>query len=483
MPVDHPCAPALARRSAHPPVIRPRRLIGLGCVAALLASSCATAPSTPVQPQGTGAAFRARSLDDPGLAALAAHAGFPAWPPERLDGHALSLVALENGQAVQLARAKWRVAQAAVLTAGQRPNPTLSLNPVYATATAPGAIPWLLAATLVQLMETGGKRPLRVEAARYRAEAARLDLLSTGRQATQTVDSLLLDLSAAQARLAALDAQVTAYAGLVEAAEKKLRVGEDSSVALMAARATLRRTQLDAQATAAMQADTLHQLAIAIGLPAERLLMSRLALPRLDAGLSPGFITRARDAAPLNRADLLARLADYAAADADLRLQLAGRTPNIEAGPSFEYDQGEKKWGVTLAASLPVFNANGGPIAEARAVRTQAERQFTTAQAAVIGEVDRAAEAYAQAVRSLGVAERLYAEQERRARAVETMFARGEIDRVELLTARAELAAQVTGGADARGAVAKAALALQAAAHLRPDGFDPVPLILSEGER
>lgn len=459
-----------------------RRLPALPSVVALLAASCATTPSTPVAPATTAATFRARALDDPGLAALAARAGFPAWPPERLDGRALALVALQNGQAVQLARAKWRVAQAAVLTAGQRPNPTLTVNPAYATSIGPGAIPYLLAATLVQLVETGGKRPLRIEAARYRAEAARLDLLGAGREAAQSVESLLLDLSASQARLAALDAQLTAYAGLVEAAEKRLAVGEASSVELLAARATLRRATLDRHTTAATQADTLHQLAIAIGLPAERIPLPRLALPRLNAAVPPGFIANARATAPLNRADLLARLADYAAADADLRSQLAGRTPNAELGPSFEYDQGEKKWGVTLAVGLPVFNANGGPIAEASAQRQQTERTFTTAQAAVIGELDRAAEAYRQAVLALAVAERLYADQARRARAQETLFARGEIDRVELLTARAELAAQVTGRADAQGAVAKAALAVEAASQLRADGFDPTPLIL-EGER
>lgn len=455
----------------------------LAGIAALFATSCTTTPPTPIVPATSAAAFRTRSLNDPALVALAARAGLAVWPPARVDGPALVLVALENAQAVQLARAKWRVAEAAIRTAGQRPNPTLSLNPVAVTNAAAGTIPWLLSATLVQLVETARKRPLRVEAARYRAEAARLDLVSIGREATQMINGLLIDLSVAQARLAALDTQAAADTGLVEAAEKKLRVGEDSHVAVVTTRAILNRVELDRQATMAAQTDTLHQLAIAVGLPAERLPIERLTLPRLDTGLSPAFIARARDAAPLNRADLLARLADYAAADADFRLQLAGRTPNAELGPTFEYDQGARKWGLTLAVALPVFNRNGGQIGEAAAQRAQAEKTFTTAQAAAIGEVDRAVDAYRQAVKALAVAERLHVQEAERARAAETLFARGEIDRVELLTARAELAAQGTNLADAQGRVAKAAYAVEAAGQLRADGSDPTPLILIKGDR
>ncbi|MFX5718690.1 hypothetical protein ABTE23_21950, partial [Acinetobacter baumannii] len=77
-------------------------------------------PPTPIVPATSAAAFRTRSLNDPALVALAARAGLAVWPPARVDGPALVLVALENAQAVQLARAKWRVAEAAIRTAGQR---------------------------------------------------------------------------------------------------------------------------------------------------------------------------------------------------------------------------------------------------------------------------------------------------------------------------------------------------------------------------
>ena len=249
-------------------------------------------------------------------------------------------------------------------------------------------------------------------------------------------------------------------------------MGLGSSLELVTARSVLTRATLDRQATSVALTETLHQLAIAAGIPAAQLTLDRLALPSLTRPLPPDFAARVRGAAPLNRADLLARLADYAASDATVRLQLAGRAPNFDVGPGFEYDQGNRKWGVSLAVALPIFNQNGGAISEALSTRRQAADQFTAAQAAIIGEVDRATAAYEQSTTSLQVAEQLYAEHAVRARIQETLFARGEIDKLELLVVRSELAAAVTARADAQGTVAKAALAVEAAGQLAVDEVD-----------
>lgn len=125
-----------------------------GIAALLVGASGAAPPRTPLSPERTAAAFDARSLEDPGLGDMAARAGFPAWPPARLDGRALTLVAIRNGEAVRLARAKWRVAEAAVRAAGERPNPSLSSSPLFVTNAAAGVSPWMISAELVQLIDT-----------------------------------------------------------------------------------------------------------------------------------------------------------------------------------------------------------------------------------------------------------------------------------------------------------------------------------------
>lgn len=427
-------------------------------------------------------AYRSRSLEDPSLRAFAARLDerYSVWPPARFDSQALHVVALYFSPNITVAEARWRVARAAVATAGERPNPTLSLNPLYVTTAAAGMSPWFLSAGLVQLLETGSKRSYRVAHAEYLAEAARLEILAAAWSVVSRVDNLLLDVSAAQGRLAALDGQIAIQTELVEAAGKRLAAGLGSSLELVTARSVLMRATLDRQATSAAVTETLHQLAIAAGVPASRLTLDRLAVPSLTRRLPPDFAARVRADAPLNRADLLALLAEYAAIDATVRLQLAGRVPNFDVGPGFEYDQGDRKWGLSLAVALPIFNQNGGAIGEALAARGQAADQFTAAQAAVIGEVDLAIAAYEQSTLSDQMAELLYAEQAARARAQETLFARGEIDRLELLAARAELAAAVTARAEAQGTVAKAAMAVEAAGQLCADGVDPTANFLAQ---
>lgn len=448
----------------------------------LLVTGCNTIPPEPIALRATAEQFQARRIDDPGLAAFARRpgSGVSDWPPAHLDVRALDLAALYFSPNLQLARTRWNVAKAVVRTAGEIPNPSLSLNPLYVVSAAAGASPWFVSAGLIQIIETMGKRPKRVARASYLAEAARLDVRNTAWTVVGQVNGYLLDVAAADARIAALDQQIAAQTGLVDAAEKRLRVGLGSFVELSTARLVLTRAILDRQSSVAARVDAQHRLADAIGVPSAALPLDRLVLPRLDQRLPPDLPGRIKAKAALNRADLLAALANYAASTVELQLQTAGRYPNVELGPGFEYDQGDRKWGLSLAVQLPVFNRNGGPIAEAEAQRRQAADQFTADQARVIGEVDRTIAAYAEALRSLDLAVRLFDEQARRAKAQEALFVQGEIDRLELLAARAELATAVVGRADAQGTVAKARLAVELAGQISADGLDPGALIFPE---
>lgn len=390
------------------------------------------------------------------------------------------MAALYFNPSLQVARSKWQVATAAIETAGQFPNPTVSVSPLYVTTATAGISPWVVASSLVQIIETAGKRQFRLVRAQYLAEAARLDVLNTAWDTIGRVNGALLDVAAAQNRAAAIERQLAAQSGLAEIAEKRLQAGLGSRLELTTVRTLLTRVTLDQQAARTTLVEAQHQLAQAVGVPFEALPLDRLVLPSLNQALPPGFEARVRDTAALNRADLLARLADYAASAVALQLEVANRVPNIDLGPNFEYDQGDRKWGLALTVQVPVFNQNQGPIAEAAAQRRQAADQFVALQAGVIGEVDRAIAAYQAALRSLAVADRLYQQQSRQASAAEALFARGETDRLELLAARVELATAGLGRADARATVARARLAVELAGHLSPDGFNPALLALPE---
>lgn len=445
-------------------------------------AGCASVRPVAVSPDATAASFRGRSLDDAGLRRLAARSatGFGSWPPSRLDARALDVAALYFSPSLQVARAKWQVANAAIGTAGQIPNPTVSVSPLYVTTATAGIAPWVVASSLVQIIETAGKRRFRLARTQYLAEAARLDVLSAAWDTVGRVHGALLDVAAAQRRATAIERQLAAQSGLAEIAEKRLQAGLGSRLELTTVRTLLTRVTLDQQAARTTLVEAQHQLAQAVGVPVAALRLDRLALPSPGRLLPPGFEAQVREVAALNRADLLARLADYAASAVVLQLEVASRIPNVELGPNFEYDQGNRKWGLSLTVQVPVFNQNQGPIAEAAAQRRQAADQFVALQAGVIGEVDRAIAAHQAALRSLTVADRLYQQQSRQASAAEALFARGETDRLELLAARVELATAALGRADAQAAVARTRLAVELAGHLSADGFNPAALALPE---
>jgi outer membrane protein TolC len=100
------------------------------------------------------------------------------------------------------------------------------------------------------------------------------------------------------------------------------------------------------------------------------------------------------------RSDIQSALAEYAAAEADLQLQIAKQYPDVHLSPGYQYDQGDNKWSLGVTFELPLLNQNQGPIAEARARRLESAARFTELQAKVIGEIDRASAAYPRRART-----------------------------------------------------------------------------------
>jgi outer membrane protein TolC len=458
------------------PVIAASLLLPLLC-------ACATVQPTRLSTQESASAFRTRSLDDPGLKQFAVTPGaaYTAWPPPLYDARALDVAALYFSPTVAVARAKAQAAQAAIVTAGEIPNPTLNLAPQYVTNAEAGMPAWVLAASLLQVIETAGKRDFRVARARYLAQAARFDALNTAWDAIAAVNGALIDVASGQRRLAVLDAQVEALTALADAADRRLTAGLGSSLESATAHTALNKSIIDREASRAAVTDAQHRLAQAIGVPVDALPLPQLMADLPEAKLSTAQRQSLQQDAVLNRADLLARLADYGASDAALQLEAARQYPDVELGPGYEYDQGLHKWGVSLNLPLPIFNQNRGPIGEARTARQQAADTFMETQARVIGDVGRTLAAYDAARQAQRVAEDLAQRATQTLRGQQALFDRGEIDRVALLEAEVEMTNAQLAVTDAEGTLAKALLGLEQASQRSVNGFDPAPLLEPAG--
>jgi len=141
----------------------------------------------------------------------------------------------------------------------------------------------------------------------------------------------------------------------------------------------------------------------------------------------------------LNRSDILASLAEYAAGESALRLEIAKQYPDIQIGPNYQLDQTDSKWTIGLALDLPILSRNKGPIVEAEARRAEIAACFLTLQSQVIGELDAAIEECRSALQKSKVADDLLGDLVKQESTSGTKYSAGEISRLDLLGIQLEL--------------------------------------------
>lgn len=354
----------------------------------LVLSSCMSYQSRPLSADSTQADFAGRSLQDPGLRAfLSEHkAGGGLWNVDRL-----ALAAAYFHPDVALARAEADEASAAIKTAAQRPNPSLTLGSQFASNMV-GVTPWFAAQSIAIPIETAGKRSRRTEQALALAEAAQWRVASRAWMARSRVRAAMLECHSARENIRLLETEQKLHNEAIHKLTAQMEAGDVSPFELTQARLALNRTRLTLQDAQRLAATGEARLAAAVGLPLSAIrgtsvdFSSFNKLPDIHAGTS-------RRRALTQRADLLALLSDYAASESALRLEIARQYPDLRVSPGYDYNQGQNRWQLGLNLDLPL-NGNRGPIAQAEARRKTAETKFLAQQTTIQGELDVALAAY-----------------------------------------------------------------------------------------
>ena len=407
--------------------------------AAVLSSGCAPRQyqAKPIIPAESASRLQARSLGESELQIyleenLGRH--LTPWPARSWDLRMLALAALYFNPAMEASRARVAEAEAAGITAGSRPNPTLSVAPGVPS-------PYLLVMDFSVPIETAGKRGYRIASARRLDEAARLDLADTAWKVRSGVRTALLSYMLAARNMEALRAEEELRRERVRLLEKRLAVGLIARPELDTPRIELAKVHLSAAAVAGQLSEARATLAAAMGIPTAALEgidfeWKEFETPPAADSLSAQAIQRD---AVLNRLDVRRVLAQYAAAEANLQLEVAKQRPDLQIGPGYTYEERHSFFTVGLAATLPVFNHNQGPIAEAEARRRQAAAVFLQKQTQVIAESESSLARYNSALAELAEADgSLRRLQESELRRTERAFEAGEADRLTLNGVRLE---------------------------------------------
>lgn len=411
---------------------------------AMLMAGCAQYVPDPIVPAETALRLDSRSLNDPRLQAFVEKLS-----PRRGSRNAvkswgltdLTYAALYYHPNIEVAQSKFAVAQAAIVTAGQIPNPLLRLAPTYhGVVTIPS--PWTVGTAIDFLIETAGRRPIRIAQSESLAEAARRDIETASWQVRGRVRSALLKLWAAQSRLNLVRRRQSLQEQFVSILERGFSAGQISALDMARERTNLNQIRLTAAETIRQVAEARSELATAVGIPLHAFQTIDVSFGAfVQARRMPDTARTLRSYALRNRSDIQGALASYEASQSALQLEVARQFPNITLGPGYEYDQGDSLYTLAVGFDLPIFNQNQGPIAEALARRRESAARFTALQAQILGEIDRAFAVYRATTQALAQADALVAAQRTRQQEVKRAFDAGEVDRTALALADIELSA------------------------------------------
>jgi len=306
--------------------------------------------------------------------------------------------------------------------------------------------PWIVPVTFDVPIETAGKRQRRIEQAQSLSESARLNIATTAWQVRANLRASLIDFTAATRREQILRRQQAAREKIVQSLEQQLQAGAVSALDLSQARLALTQLQLDLADARQQAADARVRVADAVGVPVRALDGAELTydLATIPANATALTSAELRAHALTNRADILGALADYAASQSALQLEIARQYPDLHLGPGYSWNSGsagDNQWELGLTVELPVLNQNQGLIAEAEARRTVAAATFNALQAKVITDIDRATAAWQVARENVSMLESMAAAQKNQSDAVAAQVQAGASDQVDLLNSQIELAA------------------------------------------
>lgn len=394
-----------------------------------------------------------------------------AIPPARAADLSLAqaeaLLATRNRD-LQAAKRAAESADADLVIAGARPNPTLSLNSSQINnnpGIGNGPLAQKRIDTVLRLdqpIERGSKRELRIDSAQGLVRAARGDVLDMLRQQLAALRMSYYDLKFAQEKLAVLNETAQLFERSFAAAQTRLKAGDLAAADLAKLQVDYERSRNDARAAVGDLARAQLALAYMIGEEARASELRAADDWPAPSALDAASMQRAIDARP----DVLAARARLEAAEKARDLALAQRTRDVVVGAQIERMPGtDPVNSIGVGIAIPLFTGYdfSGDIRKAEAQRYAARDALDRTRALAAVDLQRAAsDAAAAAERVARFQGALLSAAERAAQGAEFAFERGGTTVLEVLDARRTLRAVRLEALAARADYAKALAAWQA---------------------
>jgi cobalt-zinc-cadmium efflux system outer membrane protein len=388
-----------------------------------------------------------------------------------------------HNRELQAARRAVEAAQANTLTAGARPNPTLSLGVGAINPSAGvGAGPWRdktmdSSLRIDQLIERGERRELRLANARSLESASAEDLSETQRQQRLALRSTYYDLLFAQDKVDIARDTIALFEGSLRAAELRLKAGDIATADVARLRVDALRAQNDARTAEADRRRA--QLALAYMIGAETQSNGIRAVDPWPP-LAAGNMGEVVDELIERRPDVRAAKNRVEGAQKARDLARSLRTRDLTVGAQFDHypiGTGANTFGTgnsySVFMSVPLFSRYyyEGEIQRAEVDYNAALEALDKVRAQARGELARAlSDLQAAGERLRRFDESLLVEARKSAESAEFAYKNGAIGVMDLLDARRTLRAIQIDAASARTEHAKALATWQAALAIGREG-------------
>jgi cobalt-zinc-cadmium efflux system outer membrane protein len=348
-------------------------------------AGCQSYQPKPLEASAHRAAWLARAPGDETVRSFAerlAESGGVS-PLDLSDGLSLAegeVVAMVYNPDLRLARLRAGVAAATAEHAGLWDDPQFGLD--FLSLTKSASNPLVIAPGLTFTIPISG----RLEAEKARANAAlAAELTRVAQREWQTraeVRRVWLGWSAARLKaeqterlLASVESLVTSTATLAEAGEIVRTEAALFAIEEVSQRQALLRSRAEA-------AEAEQELRLLLGLSPQaplNLVPTLVFGEEADGAAAEEVESRSLTLALLRE--------EYEVAEQQLRREVRTQYPDLNIGPSAEFDRGDTFLGFSLSVPIPILNANKQGIAEAHAERELARAAFETSYERLIGSI------------------------------------------------------------------------------------------------
>ncbi|HEY8157195.1 MAG TPA: TolC family protein [Methylobacter sp.] len=297
-------------------------------------------------------------------------------------------------------------AQAQEIIAAAIPNPVFSFtvsslssnmfHQQYNNTPLPAVSP-----QIQQLIETAGKRRLRIESSELATEAVSLDLKDTARVLTNAVRRSYYNLLLAQKTAQVASDNFERFREILRVNAIRLKVGDISATDFTRIEVESLKAQGDQDQAKSALNQARADLLLLLGWPENSLEISAVeAWPKADPGIAKAGQNQLAEQALARRPDLQAARVRIEQAGKVLTLANRLAIPDVTVSAFYQRDPGNfftDSGGVGISVPLPLFYRQQGEISKARVGLSSAELALKQTEQGVQGEVMKALAAWQSA--------------------------------------------------------------------------------------